>query len=300
MGNLLVGLVLGAGGARGLAHIGVLRVLEREGITIDVVAGCSMGALIAGAWATGRTPDELEKIALQVKSKRAYLKLLNPIFPGAGLIRGLGVARFLNFLVNGLTFNDTMIPVKIVASDLNTIEEVVLEQGNLLDAIRASISIPGIFRPVVLKGRTLIDGGLASPVPVDVLVRAGISRIIAVNTMPDAETMKRYRQSLAEGRIKPSEQNRPMHETGSVIDTPTNIIKIYMKFLHAVQSRVAQDACIKADVVISPTVPGGLWYDFYRAERYIRRGEEAAEAALPQLRELLGTRTRPQAKAKAA
>ena len=98
------------------------------------------------------------------------------MFPGAGIVRGWGVTNFLNSMVNGLTFDDTMIPVKIVASDLDTIEEVVFERGKLIDAIRASISIPGIFRPVMHEGRTLIDGGLASPVPVDVLVRAGISQ----------------------------------------------------------------------------------------------------------------------------
>lgn len=292
MGNLLVGLVLGAGGARGLAHIGVLRVLEREGIAIDVVAGCSMGALVAGVWATGRTPDELEQIAMQVKNKRVFLKLLNPMFPGAGLIRGLGITNFLNSLVNGLTFDDTMIPVKIVASDLDTIEEVVFERGKLSDAIRASISIPGIFRPVMHKGRTLMDGGMASPVPIDVLVRAGVSRIIAVNTMPNAEMMKEYRRSQVTRRIELSELNRPMHETGPLIDTPTAMIKIYMRFLHAVHSRVSHDACAKADVVISPSVPDGVWYDYYHPERYIRRGEQAAEAVLPQLKELVGTKTR--------
>ena len=209
MGNLLIGLVLGGGGARGLAHIGVLRVLEREGIAVDVVAGSSMGALIAGAWATGKTPDELEKIALQIKNKRAFIKLLNPMFPGAGLVRGMGVSNFLHSLVNGLTFDDTMIPVKIVASDLDSIEEVVFEQGKLIDAIRASISIPGIFRPVMHRGRTLMDGGMASPVPIDVLVRAGVSRIIAVNTMPNAEMLKEYRHSQAELKMKRTLGTKP-------------------------------------------------------------------------------------------
>jgi len=290
MGNVMVGLVLCAGGARGLAHIGVIRVLEREGITVDVVAGSSMGALVAGAWATGRTADELEHIAMQVKSRRAFLKLLNPMFPGAGIIRGMGVYNFLGSIVDQLTFDDTMIPVKIVASDLNTIEEVVLERGKLIDAIRASISIPGIFRPVLYKGRTLIDGGLANPVPVDVLVRAGVSKIIAVNTFPNAEMMKQYRHSLAEKRISPSDKNQPMHETGSLIDTPTNIVKLYMRFLNAIQSRAAQESCAKADVVISPAVPDGFWYDFYNPTRYIRRGEEATESVLAQLKELVANR----------
>ena len=290
MGNLLVGLVLGAGGARGLGHIGVLRVLEREGITVDMVAGSSMGALVAAAWASGRTPDELEQLAMQVKGMRWFLKLLNPMFPGAGIVRGLSVYRFLNTILDGLTFDDTMVPVKIVACDLHTMEEVIFERGKLIDAIRASISIPGIFRPVKHKGRTLIDGGLASPVPVDVLARAGVSKIIAVNTFPNPEAMKQYRHAEEESRMVASELKRPMHETGPLIDTPTNIIKLYMRFLNSTQARVAQDACTKADVVISPTVPEGFWYDFYNPEHYIRRGEQVAEAALPQLRELVGTR----------
>ncbi len=290
MGNLLVGLVLGAGGARGLAHIGVIRVLEREGITVDVVAGSSMGALVSAAWATGRSANELEQIALQVKNKRAFLKLLNPMFPGAGLIRGWSVYNFLNSIVNGLTFDDTVIPVKIVASDVNTIEEVVFERGKLVDAIRASISIPGVFRPVLYKGRTLMDGGLASPVPVNVLLQAGISKIIAVNTFPNPEVLKQYRHFAAEEQVELSKQIRAMHETGPFIDTPASIIKVYMRFLNATQARVAQDACAKADVVISPTVPDGFWYDFYNPERYIRRGEQAAEAALPKLKELVGTK----------
>jgi NTE family protein len=290
MGNLLVGLVLGAGGARGLAHIGVIRILEREGITVDVVAGSSMGALVAAAWASGRSADELEQLAMQVKGMRMFLKLLNPMFPGAGIVRGLSVYRFLDSVMDGLTFEDTLIPVKIVACDLHTMEEVVFERGKLVDAIRASISIPGIFRPMKHQGRTLIDGGLASPVPVDLMTRAGVSKIIAVNTFPNPEMMKQLRHSEEESRKEPSDPRRPMHETGPLIDTPTSIIKLYMRFLNSTQARVAQDACKNVDVVISPTVPDGFWYDFYNPERYIRRGEQVAEAALPQLREMVGMR----------
>ena len=290
MGNLLVGLVLGAGGARGLAHIGVIRTLEQEGITVDMVAGSSMGALVAAAWASGRCADELEQIAMRVKGMRTFLRLLNPMFPGAGIVRGLSVYRFLKTILDDLTFEDTMMPVKILACDLHTMEEVVFECGKLIDAIRASISIPGIFRPVKYKGRTLIDGGLASPVPVDLMLRAGVSKIIAVNTFPNPEAMKQYRQAEPREKIDLPELRRSMHETGPFIDTPTSIIKLYMRFLNSTQARVAQGACAKADVVISPTVPDGFWYDFYNPERYIRRGEQAAEAALPQLRELVGGR----------
>ena len=198
----------GHGRARGLAHIGVIRVLEREGIGIDVVAGSSMGSLIAAAWAVGKSADEMEEIAKQIRSKRTFLKLLDPMFPGAGVFRGIKVYNFLHSIVNGLTFADTLIPLKIVASDLNTLEEVVFEEGKLIDAIRASITIPGIFRPVVNNGHTLIDGGITDPVPVQVLAWAGVSKIIAVNTIPNTDEMKQRERSRHEMSTDPRRNER--------------------------------------------------------------------------------------------
>ena len=292
MGNVLVGLVLSAGGARGLAHIGVIRVLEREGITVDVVAGSSMGALVAGAWATGRTADELEQLAMQSQRPARVPETAQPDVPRRGhRSRPRRLSNFLDSIVDDLTFDDTMIPVKIVASDLNTIEEVVFERGKLADAIRASISIPGIFRPVLDKGRTLIDGGLANPVPVDVLARAGVSKIIAVNTFPNADMMRQYRHSLIKGMIKAVERNRA-DARNRAADRHARRASSSSTCGSSMpsQSRSAQEACAKADVIISPTVPDGFWYDFYNPERYIRRGEQAAEAVLTQLKELVVNR----------
>jgi len=288
LGNVMVGLALGTGGARGLAHIGVIRVLEREGIAIDVVAGSSMGSLIAAAWAVGKSADEMEEIAKQIRNKRAFLKLLDPAFPGAGVFRGIKVYKFLHSIVNGLTFADTLIPLKIIGSDLNTLEEVVFEEGKLIDAIRASISIPGIFRPVISNGHTLIDGGITDPVPVQVLARAGVSKIIAVNTIPNTDEMKereRYRHEWT--RASREERKGMLRETGPVVETPTSIINVYMRSMHAMQSRMAEMACNNADVVIRPIQTGAVWYDFYHPERYIRCGEEATQAALPLLKNLV-------------
>jgi predicted acylesterase/phospholipase RssA/CRP-like cAMP-binding protein len=288
LGNVLVGLALGTGAARGLAHIGVIRVLEREGIAVDVVAGSSMGSLIAAAWAVGKSADEMEAIALRIKGKRAFLKLLDPVFPGSGIIRGMRVQNFLHTIVDDLTFADTFIPLKIIASNLTTMEEVVFEQGRLIDAIRASISIPGVFRPVSSNGHKLIDGGITDPVPVNVLAKAGVTKIIAVNTIPNIEEMKqreRHRTEMA--RDSRRERDTGMRETGPLIETPTNIINVYMRSMHVMQSRMAEDACVNADVVLRPMVPEGVWYDFYHPEQYIRAGEQAAEAALPQLKELV-------------
>jgi len=287
LGNVLVGLALGTGAARGFAHIGVIRILEQAGIGIDVVAGSSMGSLIGAAWAVGKSADEMEEIALRIKGKRAFLKLLDPVFPGAGLIRGRRVYNFLESIVDGLTFADTLIPLKIVASDLNTLEEVVFEQGKLIDAIRASISIPGVFRPVTQNSHTLIDGGLTDPVPVQVLARAGVSKIIAVNTIPTPEDMKRRHATPH----PPSATAESMHETGPVFETPTSIINIYMLSMYVMQAQIAERACAFSDVVIRPILPAGVWYDFYNPERYIRCGEQAAQDMLPRLKELERTAT---------
>ncbi len=290
LGNVLVGLALGSGAARGLAHIGVIRVLERAGIAVDVVAGSSMGALIAAAWAVGKSADEMEQIALQVRGKRAFLRLLDPMFPGSGMIRGMKVTDFLRQIVGERTFEDTVIPLKIVASELNTLEEIVFEEGRLLDAVRASISIPGVFRPVESNGHTLIDGGIVDPVPVGALTRTGVAKIIAVNTIPNVEDMKRRvheRPAPPPPRTWWKRQSQ-LHEVGSLVDTPTSILNIYMRAMHAMQSHMAEEACRDADVVIRPRAREAVWYDFYHPERYIRAGEEAAEAALAEMKELVG------------
>lgn len=288
LGNALVGLALGSGAARGLAHIGVIRVLEREGIAIDVISGASMGGLIAAAWAAGKSADEMEAVAMRVRGKRAFLKLLDPVFPGAGVIRGLRVANFLHSILGDLTFADTLIPLKIIAADLNTTEEIVFEHGRLVDAVRASISIPGIFRPVIHNGHVLIDGGIANPVPINVLAHAGVTRIIAVNTIPNAEQMReRDRRRMEWERASRRQRREIVHETGPIIDTPTGIINIYMRSMQAMQSHMAEESCTNADVVLRPILPGSMWYDFYHPERYIRCGEQTAEVALPALKELV-------------
>lgn len=288
LGNVLVGLALGTGAARGLAHIGVIRVLEREGITIDVIAGSSMGSLVGAAWAVGKSADEMEEIARQIKSKRVFLRLLDPMFPGASIFRGIRLYKFLDSIVDGLTFADTIIPLKIVATDVNTMEEVVFEEGKLIDAIRASISIPGVFRPVQNNGHTLMDGGISDPVPVNVLARAGVSKIIAVNTVPNVEEMReRYRYGSELMRAPRRQRRGMMREIGPIVETPTGLIDVYIRSMHAMQSHLSEQACTNADVVIRPVQRGGVWYDFYHPERYIRAGEEAAQAALPQLKQLV-------------
>jgi len=163
------------------------------------------------------------------------------MFPGSGLLRGLKVDGVLHRIVNDLTFADTLIPLRIVASDLSHDGGVVFEQGRLLDAIRASISIPGVFRPVSHNGSTLIDGGITDPVPVDVLAKLALARL-------SRSTPFQYRGHEETGTADDS-----MHETGPLLETPTSIINYLMRSMHSMQSRMAEDACSRADVVLRPS-----------------------------------------------
>jgi NTE family protein len=183
----LVGLVLGSGSAYGLSHIGVLRVLEEEKIPVDVLAGSSIGALIGGLWAAGYNSHEIEKIAKSFDRKNVFSKLLGFRDISAihrGFFKGDQISRFLSTYLKDMTFQDLRIPVKMVATDLLTSEEVVLDSGSVLSAIRASISIPGFFRPHPHKGSYLIDGGIVDPLPVKILSDMGVRKIIAVNVLP--------------------------------------------------------------------------------------------------------------------
>ena len=154
----LVGLVLGSGAAYGLAHIGVLRVLEQEKIPIDIISGSSIGALMGAFWATGLDSYEIEKIARQLGKKNAFFKLLgfgDLSAPHMGFFKGNQVMRFLEPYFKKMTFQDLKIPLKVTAANLLTSEEVIFDSGNLMNAIRASISIPGFFRPFPHRGSFL-------------------------------------------------------------------------------------------------------------------------------------------------
>lgn len=289
IGNVRVGLALGSGAARGLAHIGVIRVLEQEGIIVDVVSGASMGAFVAAVWASGKNADEMEEIAMRVGSKRAFFSLLDFTLRRGGLIKGRRIEEFLYSILGEKTFADTFIDARLVATDLNTIEEIVFTEGRLVDAVRASISIPGVITPVQSNSHLLIDGGITSPVPIGVLERMGVSKIIAVNTIPHAEVMREYHQIQTEMGRLPREQKQ-MYDTfrrSTRWHLDNNVMDINMRAMHAMQSQIAATACATADVVIRPVIIDSAWYEFYDPIKYIRKGEESARAMLPSLKKLV-------------
>ena len=178
-----VSLVLGSGGARGLAHIGVIRYLEEQGYRIDSISGSSMGALIGGIYATGKLEVYAEWVS--ALEKIDILRLLDISFSDGGFLRGDKVIRALRELIGDHQIEDLPISYTAVASDLKRQREVWLKAGSLFDAIRASIAIPTLFTPVRHEGRLLVDGGLVNPVPVSVVRAMGADVVIAVNINAD-------------------------------------------------------------------------------------------------------------------
>lgn len=175
-----IGLALGSGGARGWAHIGVIDALEEAGLPIQCVAGTSMGALVGGAFASGRLRS-LKEVALRLDWKQALYYFLEVTFPRSGLIDGLKIAAFVREQVGKTKVESLPIPFATVATDILTGRKCVIAEGDMIDAIRASISIPGIFTPVSRNGAMLVDGGLVDPVPVDEARRLGADFVIAVD-----------------------------------------------------------------------------------------------------------------------
>jgi NTE family protein len=181
--NKKIGYALGGGGARGYFHIGVLKVLEEYNVFPDVIAGTSMGSIIGALYASGLNAKEIEQMAVGMDWKRLIV-LADIIVPLNGLIQGRRVTSLLKSILKARTFAHLKKDFACVATDLNTGEQVVLNEGSLIEAVRASSSIPAIFTPVKLKGRYLIDGGLVNVVPVSVCRDMGADFVIGVNVIP--------------------------------------------------------------------------------------------------------------------
>jgi len=178
-----IGYALGGGSARGLFHIGVLGVLEEHGIYPDVIAGTSMGSIVGALYASGLSASEIKRIAVEMDWKK-LIRLADLTLPLSGLFQGKRVVALLKSILRDKTFSQLKIPFACVATDLITGEQIVLQDGSLLDAIRASISIPTVFTPVKVKGRYLVDGGLVNVVPVSVCRDMGADFVIGVNVIP--------------------------------------------------------------------------------------------------------------------
>jgi NTE family protein len=267
-----IGLALGAGAARGLAHIGVLVALEREGIPIDLIAGTSTGAIVGSLYAQGKSAGQLKELTLTLaRSKLA--RFIDPSLPKSGLIRGKKIKDLLTSSLGGdLKFDDLRIPFACVATDIDTGEEVVIDRGSVPEAVRASISLPGIFNVVKRGKRYLVDGGLTNPVPVSVVKNMGADFIIAVNVLPDVT-------NRAHGEVKLS------------VKEP-NIIHVILQSIHIGTYSLVKSSLADADIVIEPDVSHMGAGDFRHAQESILQGELAAQGAIAEIKRKLKAQQR--------
>jgi NTE family protein len=298
-----VALVLGAGGARGLAHIGVIQAIQARGYEVAGIAGASMGALVGGIHAAGRL-DEYSEWALGLE-RGDVLKLLDFAFGFPGLIRGERVIGALRELVGDHLIEDLPIPYTAVATDLASQREVWLTRGKLFDAIRASIAIPMIFTPQMLDGRELVDGGLLAPIPIAATRQMRVDRVIAVDVNgpvswinaglePRAQeiaaghgegelieapvdngpaTLRERMAGIWEGLAR-SNGAKPAKSRG-VMDLMSRSLDTMQAHMSRVQ--LAQDP---PDLLIQISRETATFYEFWRAGELVERGREAAEKAL--------------------
>ena len=291
-----LGIALGGGGAKGFAHIGVLKALGQAGIEFDVVAGTSVGALVGAVYVAGKLP-ELERISRRYGVKDLPF-LLGPTWPRKGLFSGNYIERLLNDIVRVENIEDLGKPFAAIAVDLNKAEVVTFTRGNLSRAVHASMSIPGLFKPVIDGDMILVDGGVLEPVPVNALRCLGADIVVAVdllsNLSPISGGVKTrpvfvdYIRSLAE-----------KFYMEDLIGAKDRENEIAMSLVDIIQrsSIIAQRRLTEynfrddtPDLVIDPPLSGIKVLDFHRGESIIEAGRQAAEEAIPELRNLL-TRT---------
>jgi NTE family protein len=293
VGGCMVGLALSSGAAKGFAHIGVIQVLEENGIEIDVIAGSSMGAYVGSLWAFGKNGPELEGLARELEGRWKLWSLLDPVFPPRrGFLRGFAVKRRLERTVGNARFADLVRPFRVVATNLTTLERTVFSAGEVSAAVHASIAVPGICVPITIDGETFIDGGIVDPLPVDVLRDMGVSKIIAVDAIPTPDRIRYAIQS--ESELKKQEKVRRWFRKVAPLDKQLNyfargnLFEILMRSVHGAQIRVAEASCRRADLVLRPDILDDSWLDFRHPGKFIRLGREVAERHIEEIRSLVG------------
>jgi len=264
--QLRIGLALGSGGAKGLAHIGVIKVLEKNNIPIDFIAGSSIGALIGGFYSATKDIKQVEEIVLST-NWRQLLSLIDPSLR-RGLIKGEKIKKFIEAHIGKVKFQDLKIPLSVIATDLRTGEIIPINQGEVASAIRASISFPLIFKPVEREGRLLTDGGLSLSIPVEVVNKMGAGLVIAVNLDADYFTNK--------GNNK----------------TDLGFYEIAINSINLLCHHLARWNVKNADIIVEPKLnvkKVGIvyWNKFLDGRDIILAGELAMKKKLPQLQKLI-------------
>jgi NTE family protein len=302
-----IGLALGGGAARGFAHIGVLRALQENGIVPDVIVGTSIGAVVGGCYVHDRL-DKFEEWARHLTA-RGVLGYLDISFGGSGFIGGGRLAARLEETLGDIMIEDLPRQFAVIATELGTGHEIWLTRGRMVDALRASYALPGIFTPIRIGGRWLVDGALVNPVPVSAARAFGARLVIAINLNsdllghgvtisshgPDEEDLK----AIREMRERPSGLRQFLNPEYLLklqfmnASASPNVANIMIDAFNIMQDRVTRSrlAGDPPDVLISPRMGKIGLFDFHRAKEAIAIGEQSAQKAVPEIVEALSALT---------
>ena len=305
-----VGLVLGSGSSRGWAHVGAIEALEEAGIPVDVIAGCSVGSYVGAIYASGGLAS-LKQFILGMNGEKMF-SYFDVVIPRSGLLDGnKKLHEFLSGHTDAKTFEELKIPLKMVATDLESGDKVVMASGNLFAALRASMSMPGLFAPVEVKGRWLVDGGLVDPVPVGVARAMGADVVIAVDLnsgLVSRRQRARLAEAPAEGTPPPeyrSEMTRKLADhyaeaestfTQKIrsflnIDDPTpDIMETVSGAIGIMQERITRInlAVEPPDILVQPRLGEMKMMDFGQVEKAIEEGYQGVKDHLADIRMMLG------------
>ncbi len=254
-----IGLALGGGAARGFAHIGVIQVLEEQGIQADLVVGTSAGSLVAALWASGKSGVELGLLAERMEEG----EITDWAYPGRGVLRGEALGRYVREHTGGRPIEAMALPLGIVATDLGSGQSILFRRGDTGTAVRASSAVPAVFQPVKIGNREYVDGGLVAPVPVPFAREMGAELVIAVD-------------------ISTSPEGQPTGDS----------VKMLLQTFSIMGRSLNQQLLRDADIVIRPKLDGVSGTDFSARRLSILAGREAAWAALATLRQRIAAKTR--------
>ena len=294
-----IGLALGSGVARGWAGIGVLRRLQAAGIEPDVVSGTSIGAVVGGSYLAGKL-DELEEFARSLTPRRIF-SMLDLRIGGSGLIGGEKLASQLTQHFGDLMIESLSRPFVAVATELSTGHEIWLTRGRLIDALRASYALPGVFEPVKTGGRWMVDGALVNPVPVSACQAHGVDVIIAVNFAVDSHRHSTVMQGqhagpteracdvAADDDFKSKVGRRMLASFFGGHDGRPGVTGVMMEAFNIIQERIMRSrlAGDPPDVMIAPKLADFSLVDFHRADELIKRGAEAADRMMADIEAVL-------------
>ncbi len=300
-----VGLVLGSGSSRGWAHIGAIEALEENGIPIDYIAGCSVGAYVGAIYASGGLKS-LKNFILSMDGKKVF-SYFDVVFPRSGLLDGTRKLReFLSGHTEAKTFEDLKIPVRMVATDLESGDKVIIGSGDLFSALRATMSLPGLFAPTLRKNRWLVDGGLVDPVPVGVARAMGADIVIAVD-LNSGLVSRRSRENRPDEAEKPgppvykNESLRKLsafydnagaafknkiHEMLKIESDMPDIIETVSGSIGIMQVRITRInlAVDPPDILVQPRIGDLKMMDFDQVERAIREGYEGVMSVIEDIK----------------